>query len=73
MQQATATPMGGHAHGNGLLVQQVLQANAGKLLIQVIDVAYLFGLLMTPAGSTPEVTSNVYLLADGSRCQSLAG
>jgi hypothetical protein len=59
--------MGGHANGNGLLVQQVFQANDGKLLIQRIDVAYLFTLLMAPTESAPEPSSNVFALNDGSR------
>ncbi len=66
-QALTGTPMGGHVNGNGLLVQQVFQASDGKLLIQMIDVAYLFKLLMAPAESAPESLSNVFALADGSR------
>ncbi|EGF31435.1 CheW protein [Oxalobacteraceae bacterium IMCC9480] len=71
--QVADTPMGGHANGNGLLVQQVIQANEGKLLIQVLDVTYLFGLLMAPADSAPAATSNVFALADGSRCHARGG
>ena len=87
-QQVNDTPMG-HLNGNGLLVQQIIQANEGKLLIQVIDVTTLFGLLMAPADSAPAATSNgllmapadsapaatsnVFALADGSRCHARLG
>ncbi|MDY7574342.1 chemotaxis protein CheW [Actimicrobium sp. CCI2.3] len=66
-QAVAGTPMVGQAIGNGLLVQQVFQANEGKLLIQMIDLAYLFKLLMAPAESAPEASSNVFALTDGSR------
>ncbi len=67
VQAVTGTPQGGHANGNGLLVQQVFQANDGKLLIQMIDIAYLFRLLLAPAESATQSSSNVFALADGSR------
>ncbi|MGV8898689.1 MAG: chemotaxis protein CheW [Burkholderiaceae bacterium] len=38
------TPFASHA--DGMLVTQVIKANAGRLLIQTVDVAYLFNKLM---------------------------
>jgi chemotaxis signal transduction protein len=42
--QITPTPFAGS--DAGMLVPQVIRANGGRLLIQAIDVGYLFGLLM---------------------------
>ena len=41
------TPLAGD--GNGMLVNQMIKANQGEVLIQVIDLDYLFGILMDPA------------------------
>ncbi|GAA4011191.1 chemotaxis protein CheW [Actimicrobium antarcticum] len=60
--QLVATPMGGQATGNGMLVRQVIQAEEDNLLIQVVDLAYLFGVLMAPANAAPELPDNVYAL-----------
>ncbi|MEO6352853.1 MAG: chemotaxis protein CheW [Burkholderiaceae bacterium] len=42
--QIVPTPFAGHA--DGMLVTQVIKANGGRLLIQAVDVAYLFDKLM---------------------------
>lgn len=42
--QIIPTPFAGHA--DGMLVAQVIKANGGRLLIQAVDVAYLFDKLM---------------------------
>ena len=42
--QIIPTPFAGHA--DGMLVTQVIKANGGRLLIQAVDVAYLFDKLM---------------------------
>jgi chemotaxis signal transduction protein len=34
--------------GNGMLVKQVIKANEASLLVQVVDTAYLFGMLKNP-------------------------
>ena len=47
--QIIDTPLAGN--GDGMLVKQMIKANQGQVLIQVIDLAYLFGLLMDPAES----------------------
>ena len=44
--QIIDTPLAGG--GNGMLVKQVIKANDGRLLIQVVDLDYLFGILMDP-------------------------
>ena len=44
------TPLAGD--GNGMLVKQMIKANQGEVLIQVIDLDYLFGILMDPADKT---------------------
>lgn len=46
----TDTPLAGN--GNGMLVKQVIKANRGQLLIQVIDLDYLFTILMDPEPDT---------------------
>ena len=40
------------SHGAGMLVKQVIKANQGRLLIQVVDLDYLFGMLTDP-GANP--------------------
>ncbi|CAN5706189.1 hypothetical protein BH11PSE12_BH11PSE12_15380 [soil metagenome] len=42
--QIIPSPFSGHA--NGMLVTQVIKANGGQLLIQAVDVAFLFSMLM---------------------------
>ncbi|MFD2272117.1 chemotaxis protein CheW [Undibacterium arcticum] len=42
--QIIPTPFAGHA--DGMLVTHVIKANGGRLLIQAVDVAYLFDMLM---------------------------
>lgn len=42
--QIIPTPFAGHA--DGMLITQVIKANGGRLLIQAVDVAYLFDKLM---------------------------
>ncbi|NMM38670.1 MAG: chemotaxis protein CheW [Glaciimonas sp.] len=51
--QITPTPFGGHA--DGMLVTQVIKANGGQLLIQAIDVAYLFSKLMDSEKPEPAI------------------
>lgn len=45
-EQIVPTPFAGNASGN--LVTEVIKANDGRLLIQSIDIAYLFEILNTP-------------------------
>lgn len=47
-QQIMPTPLA--AAGAGMLVPQIIKANGGQLLIQVVDVEYLFTLLMSASG-----------------------
>lgn len=42
--QIIPTPLAGNA--SGMLVKEVIKANGGKLLIQAVDTAYLFAVLM---------------------------
>ena len=47
--------------GDGMLVRQVIKADEGRLLIQVVDLDYLFGILMDPDEapcSTPDQVSS---------------
>lgn len=44
--QVTSTPLG--ADNNGSLIKQIIKANGGKLLIQGIDISYLFNMLSNP-------------------------
>jgi chemotaxis signal transduction protein len=58
-----ATPLAGS--GDGMLVNQVIKANDGRLLIQVVDLDYLFGILMdsgssiTPAARNSSISASV--------------
>jgi chemotaxis signal transduction protein len=61
--QIVDTPLAGS--GDGMLVNQVIKANDGRLLIQVVDLDYLFGILMdsgssiTPAARNPSISASV--------------
>jgi chemotaxis signal transduction protein len=44
--QITVTPLA--ADGRGILIKQIIKANGGKLLIQGVDIRYLFKMLSNP-------------------------
>ncbi|MEO7493325.1 MAG: chemotaxis protein CheW [Massilia sp.] len=49
--QIIPTPLA--SMGNGMLVKQVIMANEGALLVQVVDTGYLFGMLKNPENVRP--------------------
>lgn len=59
--QIIPTPFAGHANGN--LVTEVIKANDGRLLIQAVDVGYLFELLMDKEEPAPEEEAVVLRIA----------
>ena len=68
--QIVPTPFALNA--DGLLVKQVIQANAGHLLIQALDVAQLFACLKDPSLPTVLDLGDLRRLAGGSHEDAVA-